>query len=209
MPGDMQNSAPEPSHSNRSSNTSMDLDSTFSPADMDTATRNIEYLKISGGEIGDGTTKRADENGDDGDSLENFADEEATNDPDEADVTGEGGNIVESPLGSLVPPPESGTTSNCSVNHFGHVNDRPLSESETSAFSASFPSCDSKIGQSNPSWSVVPTRTSPTKDAGDCMLQPLEISRTTSFFNRMVDTDGNLRTFSFDESSRKVRRDAK
>ncbi|XP_028399778.1 rho GTPase-activating protein 39-like [Dendronephthya gigantea] len=171
---------PELNRANRASD--MDLDT--SPHDMDTTTRNIEYLKISG-EIADLA--------------------------DDAEIIADDANILEPSLGSLIPPPESpsGRNSNLSSNsppHLSYVSDGPLSESDTSALNDSFHSCDSKLGESNPELEVIVTGASPPKDGG--LWVPQEIPRTTSFFNKMVDTQGNLRTFSPEKGSKKVQRQA-
>ena len=180
---------PELNHSNRSSDTSMDLDTTICPPDMDTTTRNIEYLKISG-EIAD--------------DAEHFADD--------AGIVTTNAENLETSLGSFIPPPGSPSdrTSNCSTDAYrsNYVSDGPLSESETSAFNDSFHSCDSKIGDSTSELELIVTGASPPReDSG--MLEPVEIPRTTSFFNKMMDPQGNLRTFSPEEDSKKIQRRAR
>jgi hypothetical protein len=159
-------------HSNHSSKAGMETENNVYPEDMDTTTRNIEYLKISG-EIADD----------------------------------EDGEILDTSLGTLIPPPEteSGRTSNCSTHQPSYVSDGPLSESETSAHNESFHSCDSKVGGSNPNLDLIITGASPPKEGGE-LLDPEEIPRSHSFFNKMVDPQGNLRTFSPEERNSKLQR---
>ena len=157
--------------------------------DMDTTTRNIEYLKISG-EIAD----------------------EAENITDDAEIIADDAVTLQASFGNLIPPPESpsGRNSNMSNNsprYSSYVSDGPLSESETSALNDSFHSCDSKLGGSNPELELVVKGTSPPKD--EELWVPQEIPRTTSFFNKMMDTKGNLRTFSPEKDSKKVQRQAR
>ena len=172
-------------HSNRSSDTSMDLDTSPYPHDMDTTTRNIEYLKISG-EIAD--------------DADDFADD--------AKINANSAKILESTIGSLVPPTDdsSDRTSTYSINNF--VSDGQLSESETSGLNDSFHSCDSNIVESSSEVELKITGASPPKESND-VLAPQEIPRTTSFFNRMVDKQGNLRNLSPDEDSKKLQRRAR
>ena len=174
----------ELNHSNRSSGASMDLDTNLFPPDINTTTRNIEYLKISG-EIADDAENCADdpENcADDGEifavNAENFTDDL------------ESFNVVAPPADG-----RSSDISNTSTSQSNYVSDGPLSESETSALNDSFHSCDSKIGGSTPDLELIVTGASPPKESCG-QLAPEEIPRTTSFFNKMIDTQGNLIPFS-------------
>ena len=170
---------PELNHSNRSSDVSMDMEP---PPDMDTTTRNIEYLKISG-EIAD----------------------DAENCVDDADIIADDAEILETSFETIVPPPESssGRTSNCSIHQSNYVSDGPLSESETSALNDSFHSCDSKIVESTSELELIVTGATPPKESCG-VLAPEEIPRTTSFFNKMVDQQGNLRSLSPEKCSKNV-----
>ena len=181
-------------HSNRSSGASMDLDTNICPPDMDTTTRNIEYLKISG-EIADDSENLADDAENLADDAETFADD-AENFADSS----ESFNVAASPEDG-----RASSISNNSTSQSNYVSDGPLSESETSGLNDSFHSCDSKVGGSTPDLKVIVTGASPPKESCD-VLGPQEIQRTTSFFNKMIDPQGNLRTFSPEGGSKKIER---
>lgn len=141
-----------------------DSDTGACSQEMESTARNIQYLKISG-EIPD--------------DFELIFD---------TSFCGQGNTI--SPTDDL-----SERTSNCSMNQSNYVSDGPLSESEASALNDSFYSCDSKFAESNSDEKLeLPTTESksPNLEHTD-LLNINEIPRTRSFFNKMVDREGNLR----------------
>lgn len=140
------------------STTDMDTDIS-SLHEVESTTRDIEYLKISG----------------------EITDESESNDTSFSKTD----NI------------SSGRRSNCSMNQSNYVSDGPLSESETSALNDSFHSCDSKFEEANSEekLQILVSEASPPKEEEEGSRIPCQATGETrihSFFNKMVDKEGNL-----------------
>ena len=170
------------------SNSHMDLDDTSCSSDMDNTTRHIKYLNISG-EI----TEECDEV------------PYELQQPDDADFNTEEDESFTS-FNALVPPPLSPSIkgnimmNSTTIHQSNYVSDGPVSESETAALNDSLN--DTRNVESN--INVEPSTISPEENSP--WIHSEDIPRTTSFFNKMVDQQGNLKMFNQDEHSYKVQR---
>lgn len=155
-----------------------DMETNLSQREMESTTRDIEYLKISG---------------------------EITDESESNETLFFIGNDVTDNI-------SSGRRSNCSMNQNNYVSDGPLSESEASAMNDSFYSCNSKFDEGNSEEKMdilVPEARSPKKEVPSLPGTDVGIVRTRSFFNKMVDREGNLRPLNISEDDTGKKRHAR
>ena len=98
------------------------------------------------------------------------------------------------------------------MNQNNYVSDGPLSESEASAMNDSFYSCNSKFDEGNSEEKMdilVPEARSPKKEVPSLPGTDVGIVRTRSFFNKMVDREGNLRPLNISEDDTGKKRHAR
>ena len=156
-----------------------DIESNPSQREMESTTRDIEYLKISG---------------------------EITDESESNETLFFTGNDVTDNI-------SSGRRSNCSMNQSNYVSDGPLSESEASAMNDSFYSCNSKFDEGNSEEKMdilVPEASSPKKEVPPFLDSDVPVfTRTRSFFNKMVDKEGNLRPLNINDEDTGKKRHAR